>query len=90
MGTNFYGPGIFDMKVGSYLSHRVDPANCLAVHSQPLPSRVPLHSGEEVERPSVRDPDRGGRPARNKYGFGAEPAAPTTCVWWKSAAGVRR
>src|ERR1700742_1057817 len=71
-GDKCYGPGIYDMKGGSYLTLEAIRQLAKAAFTTPLPITVLFTPDEEVGTPSTRDiiEDEG---ARNKYVLVPEP-----------------
>src|SRR5579859_6105395 len=65
-GNTCYGPGIFDMKGGNYLSLEAIRQLARAAFTTPLPITVLFTPDEEVGTPSVRDLIEA-EAARNKY-----------------------
>ncbi|HWW46255.1 MAG TPA: M20/M25/M40 family metallo-hydrolase [Xanthobacteraceae bacterium] len=72
-GNLCYGPGIFDMKGGNYLSLEAIRQLQRAAITTPLPVTILLTPDEEVGTPSVRDLVEA-EAARNKYVLVPEPA----------------
>lgn len=71
-GNKCYGPGIFDMKGGNYLSLEAIRQLQRAAFTTPLPVTFLLTPDEEVGTPSVRDIVEA-EAARNKYVLVPEP-----------------
>jgi glutamate carboxypeptidase len=71
-GDKCYGPGIYDMKGGSYLSLEAIRQLARASFTTPLPITVLFTPDEEVGTPSVRDIIEA-EAARNKYVLVPEP-----------------
>src|ERR1700743_2615264 len=71
-GEKCYGPGIYDMKGGSYLSLEAIRQLARASFTTPLPITVLFTPDEEVGTPSVRDIIEA-EAARNKYVLVPEP-----------------
>ena len=71
-GNKCFGPGIFDMKGGSYLSLEAIRQLARASFTTPLPVTVLFTPDEEVGTPSVRDLIEA-EAARNKYVLVPEP-----------------
>jgi glutamate carboxypeptidase len=71
-GNKCFGPGIFDMKGGSYLSLEAIRQLSRAAFTTPLPITVLFTPDEEVGTPSVRDLIEA-EAARNKYVLVPEP-----------------
>jgi glutamate carboxypeptidase len=71
-GNKCYGPGIFDMKGGNYLSLEAIRQLQRAAFTTPLPITFLLTPDEEVGTPSVRDVVEA-EAARNKYVLVPEP-----------------
>src|SRR6202795_1154225 len=71
-GNKCYGPGIFDMKGGSYLSLEAIRQLARAAFTTPLPITVLFTPDEEVGTPSTRDIIEA-EAARNKYVLVPEP-----------------
>src|ERR1043166_6764073 len=71
-GNKCYGPGIFDMKGGSYLALEAIRQLARASVTTPLPVTVLFTPDEEVGTPSVRDLIEA-EAARNKYVLAPEP-----------------
>lgn len=78
-GNKRYGPGIFDMKGGNYLSLEAIRQLMRATFTTPLPITVLFTPDEEVGRPSTRDIIEA-EAARNKYVLVPEPGKPDNCV----------
>ena len=71
-GNKCYGPGIYDMKGGSYLALEAIRQLARASFTTPLPITVLFTPDEEVGTPSVRDLIEA-EAARNKYVLVPEP-----------------
>ena len=71
-GNKCYGPGIFDMKGGNYLSLEAIRQLARAAFTTPLPITVLFTPDEEVGTPSTRDIIEA-EAARNKYVLVPEP-----------------
>src|SRR6202040_2226063 len=71
-GNKCWGPGIYDMKGGSYLSLEAIRQLARAAFTTPLPITVLFTPDEEVGTPSVRDLIEA-EAARNKYVLVPEP-----------------
>lgn len=78
-GSRCYGPGIFDMKGGNYLSLEAVRQLQRAAIATPLPVTFLLTPDEEVGTPSARDLIEA-EAARNKYVLVPEPARGETGV----------
>jgi glutamate carboxypeptidase len=78
-GKKCYGPGIFDMKGGNYLSLEALRQLQRASVSTPLPVTFLLTPDEEVGTPSTRDLIEA-EAARNKYVLVPEPGRPENGV----------
>ncbi|MBK3662802.1 M20/M25/M40 family metallo-hydrolase [Bradyrhizobium diazoefficiens] len=78
-GNRCYGPGIFDMKGGNYLSLEAIRQLMRAAFTTPLPITVLFTPDEEVGTPSSRDIIEA-EAARNKYVLVPEPGKPDNCV----------
>src|SRR3982075_2456823 len=78
-GNKCFGPGIFDMKGGSYLSLEAIRQLARAAVTTPLPITVLFTPDEEVGTPSVRDLIEV-EAARNKYVLVPEPGRPNNGV----------
>jgi glutamate carboxypeptidase len=78
-GSKCYGPGIFDMKGGNYLSLEAIRQLQRASFATPLPVTFLLTPDEEVGTPSTRDIIEA-EAARNKYVLVPEPARGETGV----------
>src|ERR1700722_11936997 len=72
-GNKCFGPGIFDMKGGNYLTLEASRQLARAAFTTPLPITVLFTPDEEVGTPSVRDLIEA-EAARNKYVLVPEPA----------------
>ena len=73
-GNKCYGPGIFDMKGGNYLTLEAIRQLARASFTTPLPITVLFTPDEEVGTPSTRDLIEA-EAARNKYVLVPEPGA---------------
>src|SRR6201998_3769536 len=71
-GNKCFGPGIFDMKGGNYLTLEAIRQLARAAFTTPLPITVLFTPDEEVGTPSVRDIIEA-KAARNKYVLVPEP-----------------
>jgi len=78
-GNKCYGPGIFDMKGGSYLTLEAIRQLARAGFTTPLPITVLFTSDEEVGSPTTRDIIEA-EAARNKYVLVPEPGRPNNGV----------
>ena len=78
-GAKCYGPGIFDMKGGNYLSLEAIRQLMRAGLETPLPITVLFTPDEEVGTPSTRDIIEA-EAARNKYVLVPEPGRPNNGV----------
>jgi glutamate carboxypeptidase len=78
-GDKCYGPGIFDMKGGNYLSLEAIRQLIRASFTTPLPITVLFTPDEEVGTPSTRDIIEA-EAARNKYVLVPEPGRPDNGV----------
>ncbi len=78
-GEKCYGPGIFDMKGGNYISLEAIRQLIRASVATPLPITVLFTPDEEVGTPSTRDIIEA-EAARNKYVLVPEPAYQNTGV----------
>ena len=78
-GERCYGPGIFDMKGGNYLSIEAIRQLARASFTTPLPITVLFTPDEEVGTPSTRDIIEA-EAARNKYVLVPEPGRPNNGV----------
>jgi glutamate carboxypeptidase len=78
-GNKCYGPGIFDMKGGSYLTLEAIRQLARASFITPLPITVLFTPDEEVGTPSTRDLIEA-EAARNKYVLVPEPSRPNKGV----------
>ena len=78
-GNKCYGPGIFDMKGGSYLTLEAIRQLARASVGTPLPITVLFTPDEEVGTPSTRDLIEA-EAARNKYVLVPEPSRPNKGV----------
>lgn len=78
-GNKAYGPGIFDMKGGNYLSLEAIRQLSRASFTTPLPVTVLFTPDEEVGTPSVRDLIEA-EAGRNKYVLVPEPGRPNNGV----------
>jgi glutamate carboxypeptidase len=78
-GTKCYGPGIFDMKGGNYLSIEAIRQLQRAACTTPLPITILFTPDEEVGTPSTRDVIEA-EAARNKYVLVPEPGRGETGV----------
>src|ERR1700724_2836089 len=78
-GDKCYGPGIYDMKGGSYLSLEAIRQLARASFTTPLPITVLFTPDEEVGTPSTRDIIEA-EAARNKYVLVPEPGRPDNGV----------
>ena len=76
-GNKCYGPGIFDMKGGNYLTLEAIRQLARASFTTPLPITVLFTPDEEVGTPSIRDIIEA-EAARNKYVLVPEPGRPRT------------
>ena len=74
-GNKCYGPGIYDMKGGNYLSLEAIRQLARAAYTTPLPITVLFTPDEEVGTPSTRDIIEA-EAARNKYVLVPEPGRP--------------
>src|SRR3981189_3654604 len=74
-GNKCFGPGIFDMKGGNYLSLEAIRQLARASFTTPLPITVLFTPDEEVGTPSTRDLIEA-EAARNKYVLVPEPGRP--------------
>jgi glutamate carboxypeptidase len=78
-GDKCFGPGIYDMKGGSYLSLEAIRQLARACFTTPLPITVLFTPDEEVGTPSTRDLIEA-EAARNKYVLVPEPGRPNNGV----------
>ncbi len=78
-GSKCFGPGIFDMKGGNYLSLEAIRQLARAAITTPLPITVLFTPDEEVGTPSTRDIIEA-EAARNKYVLVPEPGRPNNGV----------
>ena len=78
-GGKCFGPGIFDMKGGNYLSLEAIRQLARAAITTPLPITVLFTPDEEVGTPSTRDIIEA-EAARNKYVLVPEPGRPNNGV----------
>lgn len=78
-GNKCFGPGIFDMKGGNYLSLEAIRQLARASITTPLPITVLFTPDEEVGTPSTRDIIEA-EAARNKYVLVPEPGRPNNGV----------
>ncbi len=78
-GAKCFGPGIFDMKGGNYLSLEAIRQLARASIATPLPITVLFTPDEEVGTPSTRDIIEA-EAARNKYVLVPEPGRPNNGV----------
>src|SRR4030088_1335939 len=78
-GNKCFGPGIFDMKGGNYLSLEAIRQLARAASTTPLPVTVLFTPDEEVGTPSTRDIIEA-EAARNKYVLVPEPGRPNNGV----------
>jgi glutamate carboxypeptidase len=78
-GNKCFGPGIFDMKGGNYLTLEAIRQLKRASFTTPLPITVLFTPDEEVGTPSTRDIIEA-EAARNKYVLVPEPGRPTNGV----------
>lgn len=78
-GNKCFGPGIFDMKGGNYLSLEAIRQLARASFTTPLPITVLFTPDEEVGTPSTRDLIEA-EAARNKYVLVPEPGRPNNGV----------
>lgn len=78
-GGKCFGPGIFDMKGGSYLALEAIRQLQRAAFTTPLPITVLFTPDEEVGTPSARDVIEA-EAARNKYVLVPEPGRPNNGV----------
>ncbi|KRR26018.1 M20/M25/M40 family metallo-hydrolase [Bradyrhizobium retamae] len=78
-GNKCFGPGIFDMKGGNYLSLEAIRQLARAAFTTPLPITVLFTPDEEVGTPSTRDIIEA-EAARNKYVLVPEPGRPNNGV----------
>ena len=78
-GSKCFGPGIFDMKGGSYLALEAIRQLQRAAFTTPLPITVLFTPDEEVGTPSTRDVIEA-EAARNKYVLVPEPGRPNNGV----------
>src|SRR6201992_3132628 len=78
-GSKCFGPGIFDMKGGSYLALEAIRQLLRAGFTTPLPITVLFTPDEEVGTPSTRDIIEA-EAARNKYVLVPEPGKPNNGV----------
>lgn len=78
-GNKCFGPGIFDMKGGNYLSLEAIRQLARASIATPLPITVLFTPDEEVGTPSTRDIIEA-EAARNKYVLVPEPGRPNNGV----------
>ena len=78
-GNKCFGPGIFDMKGGSYLSLEAIRQLARASFTTPLPITVLFTPDEEVGTPSTRDIIEA-EAARHKYVLVPEPGRPNNGV----------
>lgn len=78
-GNKCFGPGIFDMKGGNYLSLEAIRQLARASCTTPLPVTVLFTPDEEVGTPSTRDIIEA-EAARNKYVLVPEPGRPNNGV----------
>ena len=78
-GNKCYGPGIFDMKGGNYLTLEAIRQLARAAFTTPLPITVLFTPDEEVGTPSTRDIIEA-EAARNKYVLVPEPGRPNNGV----------
>ncbi|HEY3679382.1 MAG TPA: M20/M25/M40 family metallo-hydrolase, partial [Bradyrhizobium sp.] len=78
-GNKCFGPGIFDMKGGNYLTLEAIRQLARAAFTTPLPITVLFTPDEEVGTPSVRDIIEA-EAARNKYVLVPEPGRPNNGV----------
>ena len=76
-GNKCFGPGIFDMKGGNYLTLEAIRQLARASFTTPLPITVLFTPDEEVGTPSTRDIIEA-EAARNKYVLVPEPGRPIT------------
>ena len=76
-GNQCYGPGIFDMKGGNYLTLEAIRQLARASFTTPLPITLLFTPRRRSRQPSTRDLIEA-EAARNKYVLVPEPAAPTT------------
>src|SRR4029450_6039361 len=76
-GNKCYGPGIFDMKGGNYLTLEAIRQLARAAFTTPLPITVLFTPDEEVGTPSTRDIIEA-EAARNKYVLVPDPGPPNT------------
>src|SRR3981081_365758 len=74
-GSKCFGPGIFDMKGGNYLTLEAIRQLARAAFTTPLPITVLFTPDEEVGTPSTRDIIEA-EARRNKYGLGPPPGPP--------------
>jgi glutamate carboxypeptidase len=78
-GNKCYGPGIFDMKGGNYLTLEAIRQLARAGVATPLPITVQFTPDEEVGTPSTRDLIEA-EARRNKYVLVPEPGRPNNAV----------
>ncbi|HEY0328593.1 MAG TPA: M20/M25/M40 family metallo-hydrolase [Rhodopseudomonas sp.] len=78
-GNKCFGPGIYDMKGGNYLSLEAIRQLARAAFTTPLPITVLFTPDEEVGTPSTRDVIEA-EAARNKYVLVPEPGKPNNGV----------
>ena len=78
-GNKCFGPGIFDMKGGNYLTLEAIRQLARAAFTTPLPITVLFTPDEEVGTPSTRDIIEA-EAARNKYVLVPEPGRPNNGV----------
>ena len=78
-GNKCFGPGIFDMKGGNYLTLEAIRQLARASFTTPLPITVLFTPDEEVGTPSTRDIIEA-EAARNKYVLVPEPGRPNNGV----------
>src|SRR6266404_1998691 len=78
-GNKCFGPGIFDMKGGNYLTLEAIRQLARASFTTPLPITVLFTPDEEVGTPSTRDIIEA-EAARNKYVLVPEPGRENNCV----------
>src|SRR3981081_3178906 len=78
-GNKCFGPGIYDMKGGNYLTLEAIRQLARAAFTTPLPITVLFTPDEEVGTPSARDIIEA-EAARNKYVLVLEPGRPNNGV----------
>jgi len=78
-GNKCFGPGIYDMKGGNYLTLEAIRQLARAAFTTPLPITVLFTPDEEVGTPSTRDLIEA-EAARNKYVLVPEPGRPNNAV----------